>query len=93
MQVRFSSVDKDYIKSMVKNGFYTTENELVRDAVRRMREANGRNSALWEAIAIGEAQIRAGDYVEYTPELLEQLGKNALGQFKAGKKPNPDVLP
>ncbi len=35
MHVRFSEVDEHYIKSKVESGFYTSENEVVRDVVRR----------------------------------------------------------
>ena len=38
MHVRFADVDENFIKTEVQSGFYTNETELVRDAVRRMRE-------------------------------------------------------
>ena len=32
MHVRLSEVDENYIKGKVESGFYTSENEVVRDA-------------------------------------------------------------
>ena len=54
MHVRFSEVDEHYIKSKVESGLYTSENEVVRDAVRRMREED-------ERIARFQAAVRLGD--------------------------------
>jgi antitoxin ParD1/3/4 len=41
MNINFPSVDENYIKRMVEDGFYSNATELVRDAVRRMREQDG----------------------------------------------------
>jgi len=38
MNINFPPVDKSYIKAKVKSGFYANATELIRDAVRRMRE-------------------------------------------------------
>jgi hypothetical protein len=34
-----------------------------------------------------------GEGVEYTPELMEQIKRSAIRRWKAGEKPDPDVLP
>ena len=38
MLEKFADKDRAYIKTKVETGFYTSEIELVLDAVRRMRE-------------------------------------------------------
>ena len=38
MHIRFAEIDEGFIKSQVESGFYTNETEVVRDAVRRLRE-------------------------------------------------------
>ncbi len=39
MHISFAYVDEEFIKTTVEDGYYTSEEELVRDAVRRLRES------------------------------------------------------
>jgi len=94
MHVRFSEVDEHYIKGKVESGFYTSENEVVRDAVRRMREEDGRIARFQAAVRLGDEQIERGETVPYSKELMEQIGQRAVQRAKQGHKiDNPDVLP
>jgi antitoxin ParD1/3/4 len=94
MHVRLSEVDENYIKGKVEGGFYTSENEAVRDAVRRMREEEERIARFQAAVRIGDEQIERGDTVPYSKELMEQISQRAVQRAKQGKKiDNPDVLP
>ena len=72
MHVRFSDVDEHYIKGKVESGFYTSENEVVRDAVRRMREEEERIARFQASVRIGDEQIERGETVPYSKELMEQ---------------------
>ncbi|WP_156304314.1 ribbon-helix-helix domain-containing protein [Nitrosospira briensis] len=48
MHIEFAHVNEKYIKNSVKNGYYRSEAEAVRDAVRRMREQEEANArACW----------------------------------------------
>lgn len=93
MNIHFSSVDETYIKQQVDSGFYSNATELVRDAVRRLREADEQRQALLAAVQIGDEQIARGEYTAYTPALFEEIKRNARDKVKRGHKPNPDVLP
>jgi antitoxin ParD1/3/4 len=94
MHVRFSEVDENYIKNKVLSGFYASENEVVRDAVRRMREEEERIARLQAAVRIGDEQIERGETVPYSKELMEQIGRRAVERAKQGQKlDNLDVLP
>jgi antitoxin ParD1/3/4 len=94
MHVRLSEVDENYIKGKVESGFYTSENDVVRDAVRRMREEEERIARFQAAVRIGDEQIERGDTVPYSKELMEQIGQRAVQRAKQGKPiDNPDVLP
>ena len=91
MNVNFSEVDKTYIKSKVQAGFYTNETELVRDAVRHMREEDERRARFRAAVKMGDDQIDNGQTVAYTDELLGQITEEAMQQAEKGAKPNSDV--
>jgi len=94
MHVRLPEVDESYIKGKVENGFYTSENEAVRDAVRRMREEEERIARFQAAVRIGDEQIERGDTVPYSTELMEHISQRAVQRAQTGKKiDNPDVLP
>lgn len=87
MNIAFSAVDANFIKAKVKEGYYSNATELVRDAVRRLREANDSHYATFmTAIAEGDADIAAGRYDEYTPELLANIEKEALAKHHKGKR-------
>jgi antitoxin ParD1/3/4 len=94
MHVRLSEVDENYIKGKVESGFYTSENEVVRDAVRRMREEEERIARFQAAVRIGDEQIERGDTVPYSKELMEHISQHAVQRAKQGQPiDNPDVLP
>jgi len=93
MNINFPAVDETYIKQKVESGFYSNATELVLDAVRRMREADEQRQALLAAVQIGEEQIERGEYRAYTPELFEEIKRNARDKVKRSHQPNPDVLP
>jgi Arc/MetJ-type ribon-helix-helix transcriptional regulator len=38
MNIMFPPLDNNYIKAKIRDGFYSNATELVRDAVRRLRE-------------------------------------------------------
>jgi antitoxin ParD1/3/4 len=93
MNINFPAVDETYIKQKVDSGVYSNATELVRDAVRHMREADEQQQALLAAVQIGEAQIERGEYRRYTPELFEEIKRNARDKVARDHQPNPDVLP
>ena len=98
MNINFPPVDENYIKSKVEAGYYSNATELVRDAVRKMREHDhehymGKKKQLWQALEVGLADIRAGRVVEYTPELLDEIEQDSRRNAVEGRIPNPDVCP
>jgi antitoxin ParD1/3/4 len=93
MNINFPAVDETYIKQQVDSGFYSNATELVRDAVRHMREADEQRQALLAAVQIGEAQLERGKHRRYTPELFEEIKRNARDKVTRDHQPNPDVLP
>ena len=93
MNIRFPDVDETYIKAKVKAGFYMNETELVRDAVRHMREEDERKNQFLTATKVGQDQIASGQHRQLTPEVLKEIRKSATQKVKAGHKPKSDVLP
>lgn len=93
MNINFPPVDDGYIKAKVESGYYSNATEMVRDAVRRMREHDDHHSRLLAAIEIGERDIAAGRTVPYTPDLLNQIEQEARTRAVNNRPVNPDVIP
>jgi len=90
MHIQLAPVDDSYIKEIVAEGYYCSETEAVRDAIRRMRESDKR---LVYALELGDRDIEAGRVVPYTPDLLDQSIERARKNVAAGRKPKSDVIP
>ncbi len=83
MHIEFAKVDEAFIKASVAGGYYKSEAEVVRDAVRRIREDKERARAeLYEALRLGDADIEAGRTKPYTRELFEDIVKRARERAK-----------
>ena len=81
MNVNFPPVDDGYIKAKVADGFYSNATELVRDAVRRVREQDDKDYAkLIAALEVGEQAIREGRTTDYSPDVLDDIELDARAQ-------------
>ncbi len=94
MNINFPPADDYFIKSKVEDGFYTNATELVRDAVRRLREADdAKHDRLRAALEKGEQAFREGRFREFTPEVFAEIMHDAAKHAADGEKPDPDVCP
>jgi antitoxin ParD1/3/4 len=93
MHVRFANVDENFIKTEVLNGFYTNETELVRDAVRRMREEKERAKRFQEAVVRGIQAVERGETVALTPDLLQEIKQDAICKARNGEPYNSSLMP
>ncbi|SOE91917.1 antitoxin ParD1/3/4 [Burkholderia sp. D7] len=93
MNINFSLVDEKFIKQSVDGGLYSNANELVRDAVRRLRENEERHAELLAALQLGEADIAQGRTRAYSSELVEGIRERALSRAASGEKLKSDAAP
>jgi antitoxin ParD1/3/4 len=93
MHINLSTEMEQYLQSKVGTGFYSNASEVVRDAIRRMREEDEKLAALRAAVQIGDDQLERGEGTPYTPERLETITAKAFANARQGKKVNPDVAP
>jgi antitoxin ParD1/3/4 len=85
MHVRFADADERFIQEEVSRGFYVNETELVRDAVRRLREQRQKISPFQAAVMRGVEDIQAGRTSPLTDGLINQLVEDGLAMAKADK--------
>ena len=92
MKVSFAEIDETYLRNKVKNGYYSSISEAIRDTVRKQRE--NEQHRLLAALEIGEKAIQEGRTQPFTRELFDEVIKNGMQKAKNGEKViNPDVLP
>ncbi|WP_374090139.1 type II toxin-antitoxin system ParD family antitoxin [Methylomicrobium lacus] len=91
MHINLSAEMEQYLQSKVGTGFYSNASEVVRDAIRRMREEDEKLTALRAAVQVGDDQLERGEGIPYTPERLETITAKAFANSRQGKKVNPDV--
>jgi antitoxin ParD1/3/4 len=80
------------IREKVESGLYNNSSEVVREALRLM-ERQDREERLRAALTVGMAEIDRGEGVEYTPQLLEEIDREADRMLAEGVAPDPDVWP
>ncbi|RKT10355.1 antitoxin ParD1/3/4 [Paraburkholderia sp. RAU2J] len=93
MNVNFPPVDENFIRKSVDGGLYSNANELVRDAVRRLRESEERHIELLAAIQLGEDDIAQGRTGTYSKEMVRAIRDRVLKRAASGEKPKSDVTP
>ncbi len=90
MKVSFAEVDEEYIRSKVRNGYYSSVTEVIRDAVRRLRE--NEQHKLTTALELGEKAIHEGRVQPLTHELFEAACNKGFEKAKRNEKiVRPDV--
>lgn len=92
MHIRFAEADKTFIAHQVEQGLFTSETELVRAAVRDMRERQA--NRFYQAIQAGAHDVRHGRTMPLTDALKAEIVENGIKRAEQ-RKPytNFDALP
>jgi putative addiction module CopG family antidote len=96
MHIRFSEIDANFIKEAIEQGFYLSETELVRDAVRRMRESTQaqNNNRFKQAVDAGVKSLENGDTVTFIVDTMKEVKQRAIKNLKDNKGYNSnDSIP
>ncbi len=80
------------IHERVESGRYASASEVVREALRLLEERE-QLEHLRSLLAVGLEEAQRGELIEFTPELMEEIARDAHEQFLRGEEPDPDVCP
>ncbi|MDQ3695886.1 MAG: type II toxin-antitoxin system ParD family antitoxin [Chloroflexota bacterium] len=80
------------IREKVASGRYNNSSEVVREALRLLEEQE-KLHRLRAAIAIGQEQIRRGEGMLFTPELMAEIDREVDERVRRGDTPSADVCP
>jgi antitoxin ParD1/3/4 len=84
---------EERIRQKVDSGQYDDPSEVIRAAMRLLDKRDRRLQELRASIAEGLAAIGRGEGRELTPELWEEIEREADEMIRLGVPPNPDVCP
>lgn len=95
MHLNLGSEFDDFIKGQVDSGLYGNATEVIRDALRHMkdRREQKRLETIRALLAVGEEQIARGETVRYTPDFMDNVLKEAIQNSKKGKPIKDEVKP
>jgi antitoxin ParD1/3/4 len=93
MHLNLSAEMEQYLQAKVGTGFYGNVSEVVRDAIRRMRDEDEKLSALRAAVRVGDEQLALGQRRDYTLERLERITEQARSNVSQGRNASRDVTP
>ena len=91
MTIHFPADVEEAIKQMVASGTYRDTDEALRAAISLLKERDRRLERLRAAIARTDAQIARGEGILLTPELMDEIDREADEMVRRGEMPSPDV--
>jgi antitoxin ParD1/3/4 len=92
MNVSLSPQLEALVRRKIETGPYNNATEVVQEALKVLDERD-RAAQLKAALAVGEEQFRRGDTIPFTPELVEEMKREAERMAQEGVEPDPDVCP
>lgn len=93
MVIHFPADIEASIQQKVQSGDYSDTTEVMRVALRLLNARERRIEEIRESIAEGLAEIERGEGFEWTPELMDEISREADEQIRLGQPPKLDVCP
>jgi putative addiction module CopG family antidote len=81
------------IQQKVADGAFPDAAEVVREAMRLLDWQERQYDELRAKLQIGLDQLDRGEYAVFTPELVEEMRREADERFRRGARPKRDVVP
>jgi antitoxin ParD1/3/4 len=85
MNVSLTPELERYIKQKLSSDLYQTASEVVREALRLLRERDERLAELRHVVEIGVAAAERGELVDLNEALVERIKANGRKRLAAGK--------
>ena len=92
MSITLSPEAEARIHELVAEFAYDGPEAVVEEALRVLEERD-KHTRLKAAIAVGIEQIERGEAIPWTPDLLDQLKREAEEDLRLGRPFDDDVIP
>jgi antitoxin ParD1/3/4 len=93
MAIRLPADVEEGIRRRVESGHFADADEVIREAMRLLDDQERQLASLREKLQVGLDQLDRGESVEWTPELRDQIRREADEMYRRGERPDPDVCP
>lgn len=84
---------EERIRQKVESGQYDDPSAVIRAAIRLLDNRDKQLQELRASIAESLAAIERGEGREWTPELMDEIEREADEMIRLGLPPHPDVCP
>jgi putative addiction module CopG family antidote len=91
MTVQLSPQIEATIEHLVASGQYADAGDVIEKAVRLLEEREHERFLRLQALV--REGLESGEGVELTPELMDEIEREAEEAYQRGEKPSPDVCP
>jgi antitoxin ParD1/3/4 len=81
------------IRERVESGAYEDATDVIRKALRALESREQRIREIRASIDEGIAAIERGEGREWTPELRDEINREADERIRLARLPDPDVCP
>ena len=92
MSIQLSPEAEAQVREFVGRGGYTDAEAVLDEALRVLKERD-QLARLRELIAVAEEQAAQGRVVEWTPDFLDRLKREAAENVRLGKPLKDEVIP
>ena len=95
MHLNLGEPYEKFIKMQINSGLYSNATELIRDALRRMKNDSEelRIKHIHALIAVGENGISQGSGVEFNENFMDDSMKRAIKNHTSGKTISDEIKP
>lgn len=93
MAIQLPTDLEERIQQKVASGQYDDPPAVIRAAMRLLDSRDQRLEHLRASVAEGLAAIERGEGIVWTPELMDELEREADERIRLGLQPKPDVCP
>lgn len=93
MAIQIPSDVEATIRAKVESGQYRDETDVLRTAMRLLEARDERISDVRTLIAVGLESLERGEGIAFTPEIMDEIDREADEMIARGLPPNPDVCP
>jgi antitoxin ParD1/3/4 len=93
MTIQLSPQAEALIRQKVDSGLYSTPDVAIDVAVRLLDQYDRRLVQLRNSVGEGFSAIERGEGIELTPELMDDIEREAEEACRRGEQPHPDACP
>ncbi len=81
------------VREKVARGEFSDADEVIREAMRLLDERERQLAELRVKLQTGLDQLDQGEGVQFSPELVTRMRRDAEERFRRGERATPDVGP